>query len=185
MRDSKRKARREATDAIFREWWSEDLRGLRKYFFQEFVPSHRPILINQGKTLKSIDDIFKSDKEPDNKPDNGAKVRQLCFFFDRVGWLAAAGLIDPDDVLGPMQHSMRRVWWAVERFILEDRSDKGGHPDPIYHMGFEWLFKHSSDPDHHHALLLERQLHGFLTEEDVKTLRAALDSVEAEFKKQL
>ena len=87
--------------------------------------------------MKEIKTVISEDKE-------GAG--QLCYFFDRVGWLGAAGLIDIDYVLGPMQHSVRRVWMAMEPFIQNERKPESAKLlDPVYQFGFEWLFKRSDE----------------------------------------
>lgn len=168
---------KETTDVIFKEWWSEALRELRRHFILEFISNHRIKLI--GKSMKEIDRIIPEDK---------GRTTRLCYFFDRVGWLGAAGLIDVDYVLGPMQHVMRRTWIVMEPLILierELRSDKIF--DPVFHFGFEWLFKHSSQPRKHQANLLR---HRFLrprirTRAEVRNLKAQIDTDEANFRRKI
>lgn len=135
---------KETTDIIFKEWWSEELRELRRYFILEFIPNHRIRLI--GKSMKEIDRVIPEDK---------GRTTKLCYFFDRVGWLGAAGLIDVDYVLGPMQHVMRRTWIVMEPLILIERELKSDKTfDPVFQFGFEWLFKRSSQQKKHQANLL-------------------------------
>src|SRR6266540_182246 len=108
---------KESTALIFQEWWGEELRELRRYFFLEFVPVHRIKL--DGKSLKETGDVV---------PEDMGRIVRLCYFFDRIGWLGAAGLIDMDYILGPIQHTMRRTWIAVEPLIIKAREfkpDKG------------------------------------------------------------
>ncbi len=126
----------EATNAIYKEWYSDELIELRRYFYTEFLPLHMSKLTGK-EGLKEIKTVISEDKE-------GAG--QLCYFFDRVGWLGAAGLIDIDYVLGPMQHSVRRVWMAMEPFIQNERKPESAKLlDPVYQFGFEWLFKRSDE----------------------------------------
>ena len=37
-RDAVKDSIREATQQVYREWWSDELRDLRHYFYREFVP---------------------------------------------------------------------------------------------------------------------------------------------------
>ena len=105
-----RKSTWEATHEIYKEWYSDELNELRRYFYEEFLPIYRSKL--SGKGMKEIEMIISEDK---------GRVRRLCYFFDRVGWLGAAKLIDVDYVLGPMQHSVRRIWMVMEPFIQKER----------------------------------------------------------------
>jgi len=117
---------KDATDAIFKEWWGDEMARLRRYFYEDFLRKRYPGL--QNGSLKGIDD-------------NG-QIRQLMSFFDRVGWLGAAGLIDVDFVLGPMQHVLRRVWFATGVSILKERERcEPMRFDPVYCCGFQWLFE--------------------------------------------
>ena len=176
-RQAQRTTIREATEVIFKEWWGEELRGLRRYFFLEFVPKHRAKLV--GKGMKDIDRVIPEDK---------GRTRQLCYFFDRVGWLAAAGLIDVDYVLGPMQHSMRRAWIVMEPLIAKERIFQPNEQfDPVFQYGFEWLFRRSSQPKNHQAHLLG---HRFLrphirTRQQILELRAQIDMDEANFRREI
>ena len=138
---------KESTTLIFQEWWGEELRELRRYFFLEFIPVHRAKLV--GRSLKETDDIVPEDK---------GRIVRLCYFFDRIGCLGAAGLIDMDYILESLQHTMRHTWIAVGPLIIKEREfkpDKGF--DPVYQYGFEWLFKRSSLPHKHQAYLLKRR----------------------------
>jgi len=176
-RREQRAAIKESTTLIFQEWWSEELRELRRYFFLEFIPVHRIKLV--GKNLKEIGDVVPEDK---------GRILRLCYFFDRIGWLGAAGLIDMDYILGPMQHTMRRTWIAVEPLIIKARefkSDKGF--DPVFHYGFEWLFRRSSLPHKHQANLLRRQFiqPSIFTHKETRTIKSYIDVDEAEFRRRL
>lgn len=75
--EERRANTQEATDALFKEWWSKDMSAARAYFFDEFVAKEWANLVSTRKGLKSV---------------SGHDVHRLTGFFDRVGWLGAAGL---------------------------------------------------------------------------------------------
>ncbi|MFH2040206.1 MAG: hypothetical protein ABIJ65_12305, partial [Chloroflexota bacterium] len=80
-----------------------------------------------------------------------------CYFFDKVGWLGAAGLIDVDYILAPMQHYLRRAWIAMEPLINRSREFSNDKPyDPVYQWGFEWLYLRTNQTRKHQARLLRR-----------------------------
>ena len=56
-----------------------------RYFFLEFVPKHLNVI--SGHNLKEIEILV---------PEDQGRTARLCFFFDRIGWLGAAGVIDVD-----------------------------------------------------------------------------------------
>jgi hypothetical protein len=176
-RQEKSRSIRESTEDIFKEWWSEELRDLRKYFLNEFIFKHRASLIN--KSMKDIEKFI---------PEDNGRTRRLCYFFDRVGWLGASGLIDVDYVLGPMQHTMRRTWFVMEPLISRERElGTGKHFDPVFQFGFEWLFMHSCRLNKQQALLLG---HRFLrprirTKNAFRALQAQIEEDENNFKKEL
>ncbi len=111
--------------------------------------------------------------------------QQGCAFFDRIGWLGAAGFLEVDYVLGPMQHVMRRTWIVMEPLIQREREftlDKTAF-DPVFQYGFEWLFKRSSETQKHQAYLLRTQ---FLsphihTRKEIETLKEYINTDEANF----
>ncbi len=176
-RQSQRSTIREATEVIFKEWWSEEFRELRKYFFLEFIPKHRAKLT--GKGMKDIDQVIRVDK---------GRARQFCYFFDRVGWLGAAGLIDVDYVLGPMQQSMRRAWIVMEPLILKERIFRPNEQfDPVFQYGFEWLFRRSSQSKNHQAYLLGYRFSRphIRTRKQIRELRAQIDMDEANFRREI
>lgn len=181
LRHSEKIARREATQAIFNEWWDKDLSKKRKYFYLEFLPKYRQKLI--CKSFKEIEDVIGEDND---------NVKELCFFFDKVGWLGAAGLIDVDYVLGPMQHTMRRIWWVMEDLIKEERkkdstSNTNNYLDPVFQFGFEWLFIRSKKPKNHQANLLKSRFRNpsLLNNFKIETLKAKIDKEDKEFQKNL
>lgn len=171
-----RKSTREATHEIYKEWWGDELHSLRKYFYVKFLPiylpKYRQALI--GKGMKEIDKIIKEDE---------GKIRRLCYFFDRVGWLGAADLIDIDYVLGPMQYSLRRVWIVMEPFIKIERKYKSDHFfDPVYQFGFEWMFKRSNKK--HLAKLTRKKFKNpkLLSRNQSNTMQSQIDNDEAIFR---
>lgn len=148
-------ATRDATDLIFRKWWGFDpgyaeskedkdgnisrtIPGLRTYFYTIFLPWYKqnPNADESAETrLKDFSNKFKDDK---------GRLANLTFFFDEVGWLGAAGLIDVNHILGPMQHVLRRVWWVTKPLIEKDRQKELGYLlDPVRHFGIEWLYQRS------------------------------------------
>jgi hypothetical protein len=164
---------KETTALIYQEWWGDEQRELRRYFFLEFIPKHRSKLV--GRILKEASDVV---------PDDKGRIVELCYFFDRIGWLGAAGLIDIDYILGPMQHTMRRIWIAVEPLITPARDFKPGKVnDPVYCYGFEWLFKRSNQRHNHQSSLLGRRfVHpSILTRRQSHSVQVNIDRNEAEF----
>lgn len=149
---------------------------LRRYFFREFLPQHRKALL--GKSIRDIEATVENDK---------GRIRKLCYFFERVGWLGAAGLIDVDYILGPMQHVVRMVWLAMEPFIIQERNVE--HIDSVHHTvylsGFEWLYRRSEQK--HQAVLIRTQFRRprLRTWEEIEGLREWIDSDEAKFRKEL
>ena len=135
---------REATRAIFDQWWGEDLWKLRNYFYREFLHEHYQKVT--GCSLKQVRRRIAADE---------GRLLQLTGFFDKVGWLGAAGLIDVDYILGPMQHVVRRVWFATEPLIRKTRGPSDGWFDPAFHLGFEWLYLRTTQPKRTHAELLK------------------------------
>ncbi|MGD0794374.1 MAG: hypothetical protein ABR958_02100 [Dehalococcoidales bacterium] len=132
-RQASKQATWEATNEIYKEWWGKKLRELRHYFYEVFLPKYKSELKGKlsGKGMKEIGELH---------PD----IRKLCYFFDRVGWLGAANLIDVGYVMGPMQHSVRRLWLIMEKNITREREFSTTKLlDSVYLSGFEWLFKRS------------------------------------------
>lgn len=164
---------RAVADALFREWWGSEMNELRRYFYLKFLPQHYALLGNCS--MKLVEDQIAEDK---------GQLRRLTDFFDRVGWMGAAGLVDVDYVLGPMQHVMRRVWFATEPLILAARnSSKPGQLDPVFRLGFEWLFKRSSEPNKGHATLLAERFHApeLFPKEEALNLTQRIEQDEQEF----
>jgi len=166
-----RKSTWEATNEIYKEWYSDELAELRRYFYTEFLPSYGGSKsFNKEEGLKS--------KE---------KVKQLCYFFDRVGWLGAANLVDIDYVLGPMQYTVRRVWITTEEFIKEERKQERESKsdklfDPVYQFGFEWLFKYSNKK--HQAKLARDKFRNpkLLSQKQSRILQAQINDDEIKFR---
>jgi hypothetical protein len=169
-RHARRVARREAAERLFHQWWGDELSALRGYFFHEFLPKHWPRLEHCG-----VRDVAL------RVPEDTGRVRRLCFFFDELGWQAAMGLIRVEDVMGPMQHTMRRTWQVIKPLVDHDRAaNPGSMSDPTWLVGFEWLYRWSELPRNQHARLL-LSAHGMLRRKQVKALRESLDRENAAF----
>lgn len=157
---SQQVATRDATEVIFRRWWgfesgypesgedikagiTRDIPALRRYFYTEFLPWYWANGANvQEISLKSLSKEASLVGDP-TLSDRG-RFANLTFFFDEVGWLGAAGLIDVNHVLGPMQHVLRRVWWVSKPWIEKDRETESEYwLDPVRHFGIEWLYRRS------------------------------------------
>lgn len=177
--DAVRNAIRETTQQIYKEWWGDELSDLRRYFYQEFVPQYRKELL--GKCIKEIEMIVKNDK---------GQIRKLCYFFERVGWLGAAGLIDVDYILGPMQHCVRFVWLAMEPFVIEERQPQNlTEIDSVHHSvylsGFEWLYKRSTKI--HQARLIHTKFRQprLRSKDEITALKKWIDCDEQKFRTRL
>jgi len=172
-RRAQRSIIRESTEIIYKEWWSEEIHSTRRYFYEDFIPNHRYKLV--GKSMKDIEVVV---------PEDNGRTRRLCYFFDKVGWLGAAGLIDVNYILGPMQHYLRRTWIVMEPLILKSRIYEEGKPfDPVYQWGFEWLFLRSSQSENHQARLLSRSfsIPSILTKKELFELIQHIDVDESNF----
>jgi hypothetical protein len=184
LRSNEKKATREATEKTFQEWHGEDMREMRKFMFYDFLKNHRAKLNGVGmkKTEARLRQEGVSEKD-------AAKVNLLCSFFNRVGLLGSAGLVDVDFILGPMQHSLRRAWWIMESPIRRERGEGGpGELDPIYMFGFEWLYRRSQMRGKHQADLLARHSNRkprLLTNQELSQLRQQIERNEARFRNQL
>ena len=167
----------QVTEALFAKWWGKDMQELRRYFYQEFVPMHYAKV--NGISLKNVAEVVPSDEE---------RLLRLTGFFDEVGWLGAADLIDVDYVLGPMQHAMRRVWLATEDLVRNARISQAGLLlDPVFRLGFEWLFRRSEMPGGGQAdhLAAKFQSPNLFTEADIVELRRKIADDEQEFLRRL
>jgi hypothetical protein len=136
FRKARQAVRREAAERVFKEWWSEELSGARTYFFNEFLPKHWPHLTDCGVTDLAV-----------RVPEDEGRTRRLCVFFDSVGWQAAMGLVRVEDVIGPMQQSMQRLWHVMKDVIEYERAaTQAPTSDPGHLVGFEWLYEWSARP---------------------------------------
>ncbi len=137
-RDARAVTIREATWTVFEKWWGKELADLREYFYY-FIEHHSDEL----RALREKGDIGLGQVK-DHFPKDQGRLRDLTYFFDQVGWLGAHGLIEVDYILGPMQHVMRRVWWATDFLIKNQRKlSEDRWLDPVRHWGLQWLFERS------------------------------------------
>jgi hypothetical protein len=92
-------------------------------------------------------------------------IFEVLAFFDEIGWLCAAQLVDADRLLPPMQHVVRICWRVFGEAILNERGraqtkvahDKATrlHWSPLYFQGFEWLYKRTQRPSKSQARLIK------------------------------
>jgi hypothetical protein len=69
-------------------------------------------------------------------PESAAeKVFPVSYFFDNVGMLIAAGIVDEDLVLDYIGESVTSCWSVLEPYILREREIRGGD----FHVYFEHL----------------------------------------------
>ena len=131
---------RDATGSVFEEWWGDDLGQIRVFFFEEFC--FLPLVRSAPEVpfrclMRALDSDYTT-------KGMSMRIRRLCNFFDKVGWLAAAALIDVDDVLGPMQETVRLVWRVLGTSIIASREEAPrADTGPVLFYGLEWLYKRS------------------------------------------
>ena len=142
-----------ATNDLYQEWWSGEMRDHRTAL-KRFIDSDRADRMSKKHTMKDVNHNETIEAE---KTGSKGSVVKLVHFFDRVGWLGAAELIDVDYVLGPMEHIMRRTWVTMADFMTterDSRQQKGDRLDPVYNYGFEWLYRYSCEKNHDQASLM-------------------------------
>ena len=168
---------REATWAVFDEWWGEELENLREYFYK-FIREHSDEL----KVLRNKDNMGLGDIKEHFEEDNG-RLLKLTYFFDQVGWLGAHGLIEVDYILGPMQHVMRRVWWTTDCFIENQRKPADQHwLDPVRHWGLQWLYEYSERQSQLDLVRMRFPGHSFPSKVDIERLVQDVKDDEKKFK---
>jgi hypothetical protein len=155
LRHYRKISTRDATAEFYREWWSHNMAQVRWNFFNKFIPEYLPKLREkQGATMKDILTRFPDDGNPTKRLERDS-AWEMCVFFDKLGWLGAAELVNVDHVLGPMQHLMRKTWLAMEPFITPIRDQHHASTyDPVFQLGFHWLFVRSNLPRKQQAKLL-------------------------------
>lgn len=132
-------------DILTREWWSlRPSSGDVQTWIDAFYRYRDSLRDNVPATIAQI---------KNESPDTGT----LLFFFDRLGWLCAWRLINPDYVLPPMQHTLTRLWLLSKDAIYAQRDcGVGGLPDPVYHLGLEWLARLSARRAYSHKRTTQR-----------------------------
>jgi len=129
---------KEATETEYDKWWSKtsestDLRTLEDNFFKFLEWRKENPKALRGKSLKD---------DPGDLPYDNGRLQEFVWYFDKIGWLGGAGLLDLNYVTPPMQHWIRRVWWATAPLIETERSRSPGQLfDPVYCYGFQWLYQ--------------------------------------------
>src|ERR1700686_1930662 len=79
FRLARRTEAREGTAVLVQEWWSNRFREIRTFYQDQVAPS-----LFQQRTDE--DDSFRKFEDSIGDRVDG-KFRDLCLFFDRVGWL--------------------------------------------------------------------------------------------------
>ena len=131
---------RDATGSVFAEWWGAELSQVRVFFFEDFC--FLPLV--RGGTDVPFRCLMRALEADYTTKGMSAQIRTLCSFFDKVGWLAAAALIDVDDVLGPMQETVRLVWRVLGTSVIAGRDEPPrADTGPVLFYGMEWLYKRS------------------------------------------
>ncbi len=131
-------------DSLTREWWDVgSLQRAIEQFYSSYLQEYK-----KGVRPKTMTEVW----------DNGyCDVVKLAQYFDRVGWLAASKLVNPALVLGPMSHTIRRLWFVLEEPIRGQRTiGWGGYHDEVYHLGLEWLFQLTKLPKYSHAKVINK-----------------------------
>jgi len=65
-----RKSTWEATHEIYKEWWSDELNELRRYFYEDFLPIYKSKKNElTGKGMKEIETPFAKAKQNTASPD--------------------------------------------------------------------------------------------------------------------
>jgi preprotein translocase subunit SecG len=178
---------REATWKVFDKWWNE-MNPARDGFYQ-FINHHAEEMRNLRE---------KNASTPSDQPriglgdvailykDYGPQVKQLVYFFDEVGWLAARELVESDFILGPMQHVLRRVWWSTDFLVEAEREPRAGKwLDPVRLWGLEWLYNQSEAKSQLVLLGKTFKRIGPLNTKKREKLEADIKRDEAEFKKRV
>src|SRR5579875_944699 len=172
---SRHEGLKEATQGLYIEWWSSEMRDHRTAL-KWFLENKRKELVEAGSSMKDVP------HDPYKESELKGSVVSLVHFFDRVGWLGAAGLIDVDYILGPMQHVMRRTWMAMADLILKERKIRSSTDrlDPVYNYDFEWLYLHTCESGGDQGDLMSR-LYG--DRRDPKSMKEDIVHDEIEFEK--
>lgn len=115
------------TQKVYDDWFSIKFLNLRKEY---------PIIINKIKSYenwqeKKFDEMISDDEIN--------VLMTIIYFFDKVGWLALAGLINTDYILAPMHKWVVKVWNDLEPAIKAKRKF-----DNINSRGFEELAKYAN-----------------------------------------
>jgi hypothetical protein len=169
---ARRTEAREATTTLMTEWWGEELRDLRRYYRTEFSRNAAVLVCGPDGEALSFREM------EDSWPADRGRLRTLCFFFDRVGWLGAAGLVDVDYILAAFQHYVKDVWSKVEPLVTQERTPENNNP--VFLCGFEWLHKRSdlSGKDQAHLIRSKFRRPRLISRMEETTWRARIEESE-------
>jgi hypothetical protein len=124
-----------SVDALARQWWEQPETRKRLHCFSaDYLPQVKDR--GRPRTMATVPD----------------EVRELAFYFDRIGWMSAQKLLKPKYILGPMLHTLNQVWLIVSDAVREKRA----HGDAVYMMGLEWLYEFSHQKGFEHADIVKQ-----------------------------
>ena len=98
----------------------------------------------------TIKEFFKGNKEIAGITEKQKiDIIELIYFFDKIGRLNHARLIDSYNILGPMRHWVIEVWELIEKNVKNIRDEK---KDKVNNYGFENLYKEAKKKPHEYFL---------------------------------
>ena len=121
-RRAKIKNNSEETQKAYAEWFGMDFYRLRRSYE---IAISKVKNNDEWKTKKLEEMVQGKDLE---------SIKEVHYFFDRIGWLSNAGLIDTNFILCPMKLWVVNTWIDLKPIIYQKRST-----DPIHGLGHEQL----------------------------------------------
>jgi hypothetical protein len=169
---ARRTEAREATAALMTEWWGPELAELRRYYRTEFADFHSQLASGGEMPFRELERRLRQEG-------HGSELRRLCFFFDRVGWLGASGLVNVDYVLTAFQHYVKDLWLTMQPFVEQERRRE--YRNPIFLFGFEWLNRRTAEPgkDQAHLIRVRFRDPRLVTRDGEELLRIQIDDAAA------
>jgi hypothetical protein len=169
---ARRTEAREATAALMTEWWSPEVARLRRYYRTEFTHFYSQLASRDELSFRELEQQLEA-------AGHGPELRLLCYFFDRVGWLGANGLVDVDYILTAFQHYVKDMWSTMQPFVEHERLPK--YQNPIFLFGFEWLDRraHKRGKDQAHLIRVRFRDPRLVTRDGEKRLRGRIDDAAA------
>jgi hypothetical protein len=127
---NKVKSHSEETQKVYNDWFSVHFFELRMSYPKIIEKIHNSEDWQQKQFPIDWSGIL-SEKEI-------KQLIEIMYFFDKVGWLSKAGLINTDFILGPMHRWVLKTWKDIEPMIQARRKI-----DIINNKGFEELAKYA------------------------------------------